>query len=555
MRSIARRALLVCVAACVCAVIVGVVGAHVSTAQADGAGAPLASSAWPAFGHDIQMTRRSPYVGAQTNHLKWTRTTGAVTRASAAIGPDGTVYVGSGSDVVYALSPTDGSVQWTRSLPAQTWSSPALASDGTLFVGCYNGNLYAIDSSDGSVKWSAPVGDAVAYQDPTIGADGTVYCASEQATVCAFDPGNGSLEWSRAMHASMEHAPSIGTTGTVYTGGGAVQAFDPSTGVPEWTFYPVGGLYNAPSVGADGTLYFGTTAGTVYALDPSTQTPKWTQSVGSAVWTSPAIDPDGTIYVGCQDGSLHALDSSNGSVKWSAATGAGIEACPAIGSDGTVYVANDGGTVEALNPADGSVKWSYSAGAEVFSSPAIGADGTVYVGSDNGTFYAFGTTETATFTLAYYAGADGSIVGSSTQVVAYNTSGSAVTAQANAGYHFVKWSDGSTANPRTDTHVTVSKSVTANFALNTSLTITQCPTRARHARNFQIRGTVTPIFSHVQITRYRWLHRRWVNYGRYNVAGAADGTWVASVSALYTGAWKFTAVANGMSATRYVTAY
>ena len=45
----------------------------------------------------------------------------------------------------------------------------------------------------------------------------------------------------------------------------------------------------------------------------------------------------------------------------------------------------------------------------------------------------------------------------------YNTSGTAVTAAPNAGYHFVKWSDNSTANPRTDTNVTANISVTAMF--------------------------------------------------------------------------------------------
>src|SRR5206468_9791902 len=36
----------------------------------------------------------------------------------------------------------------------------------------------------------------------------------------------------------------------------------------------------------------------------------------------------------------------------------------------------------------------------------------------------------------------------------------------NSHYHFVNWSDGSTANPRTDTHVTANISVTANFAID-----------------------------------------------------------------------------------------
>jgi Divergent InlB B-repeat domain/FG-GAP-like repeat/Putative peptidoglycan binding domain len=69
-------------------------------------------------------------------------------------------------------------------------------------------------------------------------------------------------------------------------------------------------------------------------------------------------------------------------------------------------------------------------------------------------------------TLIYLAGAHGSITGSSTQVIASSSAGTAITAVADSGYHFVNWSDSSTQNPRTDTDVVQDISVTANFAAN-----------------------------------------------------------------------------------------
>ena len=72
-----------------------------------------------------------------------------------------------------------------------------------------------------------------------------------------------------------------------------------------------------------------------------------------------------------------------------------------------------------------------------------------------------------TYTLTYTAGAHGSISGTSPQTVADGGSGTAVTAVPATGYHFVNWSDASTANPRTDTNVLANISVTANFAINT----------------------------------------------------------------------------------------
>ncbi len=70
-------------------------------------------------------------------------------------------------------------------------------------------------------------------------------------------------------------------------------------------------------------------------------------------------------------------------------------------------------------------------------------------------------------TLSYTAGANGSIAGSSTQVVNYGYAGTAVTAVPNNGYQFLSWSDGSIDNPRTDSNVTGDVGVTAQFAPNT----------------------------------------------------------------------------------------
>jgi uncharacterized repeat protein (TIGR02543 family) len=70
------------------------------------------------------------------------------------------------------------------------------------------------------------------------------------------------------------------------------------------------------------------------------------------------------------------------------------------------------------------------------------------------------------YTLNYSAGTNGTIDGISTQLVNPGGFGSQVTAEPNTGYHFVKWSDDSTENPRTDTAVSADINVTASFAAN-----------------------------------------------------------------------------------------
>ena len=74
----------------------------------------------------------------------------------------------------------------------------------------------------------------------------------------------------------------------------------------------------------------------------------------------------------------------------------------------------------------------------------------------------------ANYTLTYTAGANGSVTGTLSQTVDYGEDGNAVSAVNDVNYHFVSWSDGSTANPRQDVNVTADVNVVANFATTLS---------------------------------------------------------------------------------------
>ena len=71
-----------------------------------------------------------------------------------------------------------------------------------------------------------------------------------------------------------------------------------------------------------------------------------------------------------------------------------------------------------------------------------------------------------TYTVSYIAAANGSISGSTPQVISQGSNASAVTAVPNLGYRFVSWSDGVLTAARTDTKIHAASSVTATFAIN-----------------------------------------------------------------------------------------
>jgi outer membrane protein assembly factor BamB len=64
--------------------------------------------------------------------------------SSPAIGSDGTVYVGSWDNKLYAINGKSGVKLWEFETGEGVPSSPAIGSDGTVYVGSHDDKLYAI---------------------------------------------------------------------------------------------------------------------------------------------------------------------------------------------------------------------------------------------------------------------------------------------------------------------------------------------------------------------------------------------------------------------------
>lgn len=92
------------------------------------------SAPWPMFGHDAQHTGRSPFNGPGAAGYRWRYLIGDFVYSSPAIAADGTIYVGSSDDHLYALNP-NGTLRWRYPTGGEIWSSPAIGPDGTIYVG------------------------------------------------------------------------------------------------------------------------------------------------------------------------------------------------------------------------------------------------------------------------------------------------------------------------------------------------------------------------------------------------------------------------------------
>jgi alpha-tubulin suppressor-like RCC1 family protein len=107
-----------------------------------------------------------------------------------------------------------------------------------------------------------------------------------------------------------------------------------------------------------------------------------------------------------------------------------------------------------LEPGTYLLRWSYSRGGNVsIVSDAAWVDQIMLTGA----------VLPEIFTVTLHPGEHGTITGPTPQTVTHGDNSEAVTALPDTGYHFVQWSDGSTANPRTFENVISDISVTAVF--------------------------------------------------------------------------------------------
>ena len=136
---------------------------------------------------------------------KWRRRTLGFIAASAAIGTDGTIYIGSFDSNFYALNPDNGRVRWKFKTQDHIYSSAALSIDnqGTtdaIYFGSADGNLYAVNP-EGKLIWryntEAPIRSSPVLGRKPEGEEGwIVYFGCGNGKLYALDANSGSRRWS-----------------------------------------------------------------------------------------------------------------------------------------------------------------------------------------------------------------------------------------------------------------------------------------------------------------------------------------------------------------------
>ncbi len=397
----------------------------------------------PMYQMDAAHSGRSPYVGPRHPLLLRTFDTSVVPtpdpifgtsdiQSSAAIGPDGTAYIGLHNGTVFALRDPAGAgnqlaARWSFHPPGgSSWhATPAIGRDGTVYVGFSTNNLspdaegtlYALRAPtsgiDPVILWSADLGPGRETSSPTLGPDGTIYAMGGEGRLSAISP-DGAVKWTADAGPTLKSSPALGEDGTVYVSSmnGKLYAIAPPTGsgltgTLRWTFRfaeypgkgpavvshspPAGadgiGSGASPTIGPDGTIYVGANNSNFYAVSPDGELAWMFQAdreIGG-IWSTAALSADNTtLYFGANKGGLYALNREDGSLRWQYPIVGSLYSSPAVDATGTIYTGSTVGHVFAIDGTDGHLVFDYDAHSPIWTAPALRPDGSILIADRDG---------------------------------------------------------------------------------------------------------------------------------------------------------------------------
>ena len=212
----------------------------------------------------------------------WKAATGGRIRATPAVSND-LVVVGSWNGRVYAFDRRTGAERWVHRTEGDTLDSRKFGYDrraiqssaaivnGTVFLGSRDDGVYALDLATGARKWRVSHEGSWIVGSPVV-ADGRVYAGSSDGHfIQALDAATGREIWRQPTLANVLASPVLAgdnlVIATYRTDApiGDLRVLDPATGNERWRLRLDGSIVSSPVVTNDG-IYVGTDGGSIVAV-------------------------------------------------------------------------------------------------------------------------------------------------------------------------------------------------------------------------------------------------------------------------------------------------
>ncbi|MBA3916468.1 MAG: PQQ-like beta-propeller repeat protein [Acidobacteriales bacterium] len=324
------------------------------------------------------------YAISPSGQILWTKP--ASDPKAVDVGPNGTVYFGSGGSI-FAYTP-GGKLVWTFTEPPGgqgLMAGPSVGPDGNIYAVSDGGGLGAFSlTRAGQLRWNVPgyVNFAGTGLTPVPLGKDRLYFAEDVVPGCTeFSEGldavdfTGQLLWCVSFSGISRPIAAPNGDALVHDFG-VLYDFRPD-GTLAWSFsfpFPSGTLLG-PSTGPDGNIYIFHNFDNLWSLTPD-GVKRWeTDAIANGFPVPPTVSPDGKILVfGTEygfgiNGALFAVDTATGVQLWSfPITG------PSAGIAGPVSFSADGKIVYAPTTEIGGVNKLLAV--SVHGGPALGVTGT-----------------------------------------------------------------------------------------------------------------------------------------------------------------------------------
>jgi serine/threonine protein kinase len=253
--------------------------------------------------------------------------------------------------------------------------------EGTLFVGSYDNNLYALNAADGKFLWKYPTDGGVVSRPAVY--DGNVYFGSEDHRLHVVGARSGKVAWTYYCDAPVRSSPRI-AEGHVFIGADDhfLHAVRLNTGRSAWKFETTAPIRATPFI-ANELVYVGNENGDFYAIDFRGEL-KWHFQAKRAITSSPVVSGS-AVYFCSLDGMLYALDARNGWIVWRFRLGKGSIVSPAI-VENLIFAGASDGFLYAVEAQSAKEVWRFRTENQVSGSPVIYKD-SLYCGSADGQLY------------------------------------------------------------------------------------------------------------------------------------------------------------------------
>lgn len=362
---------------------------------------------WPMFHRDLNRAGQSDKVGPRYIDIKWIADLGSGTSlnwASPTIDANGRTYIGTTNGVLHILSSSGvevgsyntGAIKSTSSsFSGATTPSAAVSPDGSIYVLDGLGFLHKLDSS-GDFVWkhdlpgdtadSHPAvlsnGDVIVstydYVESPLGADGYLTSIKPDKTVnwTVSNPGLGHVMAGPAVDAS----GNIYVTAMSGQNNGKLIKYNSSGGFV-WEYSGATDIANTPAIDPFGHVLFCDVSGYLLAVNRVSKLLDWQYRIGFNSKAAPAVTTDGLAVGLAYLDSAAGLDVQTGQPRWLLSTDGRARSGASLDKNDVAYFGLEGGMISAIDRR-GKLVWSLNIGLNTRCTPAFDGDGNLYMATE-----------------------------------------------------------------------------------------------------------------------------------------------------------------------------